>query len=120
MTSWGRTMPTRSGSGPCGEKRVYISGCFPWVSQASPLRDCRQERERFLPWILRSTIDTRIFNGLVESVRVGITGEAYLTTRPACMKRRLHEENIRSAQVKRIISHPMAVFGESPDDGMDR
>lgn len=38
----------------------------------------------------------------------------------ACEKRRLHEEKMRAAKVKRIISHPMAVFGESPDDGMDR
>jgi DNA-binding NtrC family response regulator len=35
-------------------------------------------------------------------------------------KRRLHEEKIRAAKVKRIISHPMAVFGESPEDGTER
>jgi DNA-binding NtrC family response regulator len=37
----------------------------------------------------------------------------------ACEKKRLHEEKIRAAKVKRIISHPMAVFGENPEDGTE-
>jgi two-component system, NtrC family, sensor kinase len=36
----------------------------------------RQEGER--SWVLRATIDTYVFNKLVEKVRIGKTGEAYL------------------------------------------
>ena len=29
-------------------------------------------------WVIRATIDTHVFNELVEKVRIGKTGEAYL------------------------------------------
>jgi len=37
---------------------------------------CREEMGR--PWVIRATIDTYLFTDLVEKVRIGKTGEAYI------------------------------------------
>lgn len=46
----------------------------------------RQEQER--TWYLRATIDTYYFNDLVENIRIGQTGEAYIVNRDGILQTR--------------------------------
>jgi len=60
------------------EQGVYISDVFlGYRKHPHFVIAVKREGDPF-PWYLRATIDTQYFNDLVESVRVGKTGEAYL------------------------------------------
>ena len=59
-------------------KGIYISDVFLGYRQVphfiiALMRDAGQQK-----WIVRATIDTKLFNDLVEAVQIGKTGEAYL------------------------------------------
>ncbi len=63
------------------QKNIYISDVFLGYrdSPHSVIAVRREEAGR--SWCLRATIDTHFFNDLVESIRIGKTGEAYLVNR---------------------------------------
>jgi two-component system NtrC family sensor kinase len=60
------------------EKGYYISDIFLGFRRVPHFVIALKREEGGRPWVLRSTIDTYLFNDLVEKVRIGKTGEAYL------------------------------------------
>ncbi len=60
------------------EKSVYISDVFLGYRDTPHFIIAVKKMENGTPWYLRATIDTFFFNNLVENIRVGKTGEAYL------------------------------------------
>jgi two-component system, NtrC family, sensor kinase len=60
------------------ETGVYISDVFLGYRQVPHFIIAIQRESGGKKWILRATIDTKTFNDLVASVKIGSTGEAYL------------------------------------------
>jgi two-component system NtrC family sensor kinase len=60
------------------ERSVYISDIFLGYRNTPHFIIAVKKVENGKPWYLRATIDTIFFNNLVENIRVGKTGEAYL------------------------------------------
>ena len=60
------------------EKGYYISDIFLGYRQMPHFVIAIAKIDGGEGWIIRATIDSRIFNELVEKVRIGKTGEAYL------------------------------------------
>ena len=60
------------------ENGFYISNVFLGYRQVPHFVIAMVKPEQNQKWILRATIDTRIFNQLVKTVQIGKTGEAYL------------------------------------------
>ena len=60
------------------EKSVYISDVFLGYRNTPHFVIAVKKEENGVYWYLRATIDTYYFNNLVENIRVGKTGEAYL------------------------------------------
>jgi two-component system, NtrC family, sensor kinase len=60
------------------ERGVYISDVFLGYRKLPHFVIAVKRESELSEWYLRATIDTQIFNDLVEAVRVGRTGEAYL------------------------------------------
>lgn len=60
------------------EEGVYISDVFLGFRQVPHFVMALMKESGGKKYILRATIDTKMFNDLVESVRIGETGEAYL------------------------------------------
>jgi len=56
----------------------YISNVFLGYRQVPHFVIAVAKVDQGRQWVIRSTIDTQIFNDLVEKVRIGKTGEAYL------------------------------------------
>jgi len=56
----------------------YISDIFLGFRRVPHFVIALAKEEAGRKWVLRATIDTYMFNGLVEKVRIGQTGEAYL------------------------------------------
>ena len=63
------------------EKGLYVSNVFLGYRQAPHFIIAVRRREGEQTWYLRATVDTRSFNDLVRSIRMGETGEAYLVSR---------------------------------------
>jgi two-component system, NtrC family, sensor kinase len=57
---------------------VYISDMFMGFRRVPHFIIAVRREENGMPWILRATVDTDIFRSLVESVRVGQSGEVLL------------------------------------------
>jgi len=68
------------------EDGVYISDVFLGYRKIPHFIIAVRRRERDRTWYLRATIDTLSFNGLVESIRVGQSGEAYLVNRKGVLQ----------------------------------
>ena len=60
------------------ERGVYISDVFLGYRELPHFVIAVKRKRDSCVWYMRTTIDTQFFNDLVESVRVGKTGEAYL------------------------------------------
>ena len=60
------------------QKGEYISDVFLGYRRIPHFVIALKRENGEKSWIIRSTIDTRIFNDLVEKVRIGKTGEAYI------------------------------------------
>lgn len=60
------------------EKSVYISDVFLGYRNTPHFVIAVRKEQNGVFWYLRATIDTYYFNNLVENIRVGETGEAYL------------------------------------------
>jgi len=60
------------------EKGHYISDVFLGYRRIPHFVIALKTQEGGIPWVIRATIDTHIFNDLVKKVRIGKTGEAYL------------------------------------------
>ncbi|RJP18003.1 MAG: sensor histidine kinase [Candidatus Abyssobacteria bacterium SURF_5] len=60
------------------EKDVYISDVFLGNRNIPHFVIVHRQEENDRVWYLRATIDTFLFNNLVENIRIGKTGEAYL------------------------------------------
>ncbi len=63
------------------EKSVYISDVFLGYRETPHFVIAVQKHENGVFWYLRATIDTLFFNNLVENIRLGKTGEAYLVNK---------------------------------------
>lgn len=64
------------------KKDVYISDVFMGVRNAPHfIIAVRKKDPGGRTWFLRATIDTQFFNNMVENLRIGRTGEAYLVNR---------------------------------------
>ncbi len=59
-------------------RQVYISDVFLGFRQTPHFIVVVKKQEGAVPWYLRATIDMRYFNSLVEDIRIGESGEAYL------------------------------------------
>ncbi|MFH1537546.1 MAG: ATP-binding protein, partial [bacterium] len=59
-------------------KSIYVSDVFLGYRNIPHFIIAVRKEESGRAWYLRATIDTHFFNSLVESIRVGKTGEAYL------------------------------------------
>ena len=59
-------------------KGIYISDVFLGYRQVPHFIIALVKRDNGNTWVLRATIDTLLFNDLVEKVRIGKTGEAYI------------------------------------------
>ncbi len=62
-------------------KGIYISDVFQGYRNIPHFVIAVQRRETDKTWYLRATVDSMFFNNLVEIIRVGKTGEAYLINR---------------------------------------
>jgi two-component system NtrC family sensor kinase len=60
------------------KKGYYVSDVFLGFRQVPHFIIAVTRRYQQQLWVLRATIDTHLFNALVESVRIGKSGEAYL------------------------------------------
>lgn len=60
------------------EKGVFISDMFEGFRKSPHFIIAFLRLEGKRPWILRATVDTEYFRSLVENVKIGRTGEAYL------------------------------------------
>ena len=60
------------------ENGFYISDVFLGYRQVPHFVIAIVKVDQGRKWIIRATIDSRVFNDLVEKVRIGKTGEAYL------------------------------------------
>ncbi len=60
------------------EKGVFISDMFEGFRKSPHFIIAFLRLEGKRPWILRATVDTEYFRSLVENVKIGKTGEAYL------------------------------------------
>ena len=60
------------------QKGSYISDVFLGYRRIPHFVIALKREKDGKAWVIRSTIDTHIFNDLVEKVRIGKTGEAYL------------------------------------------
>lgn len=58
----------------------YVSNVFQGYRQVPHFIIAAAREEDGRRWVLRATIDTYLFNDLVEKVRIGKTGEAYLVS----------------------------------------
>ncbi len=67
---------------------VYISDVFLGYRRAPHFIIAVQGGRAAEPWYLRATIDTCFFNELVENIRIGETGEAYLINRDGVFQTR--------------------------------
>lgn len=69
QTEWFKAIQTRD---------IYISDVFLGYRNIPHFIIVVRKQEGDRKWYLRATIDTMYFNDLVESIRIGKTGEAYL------------------------------------------
>ena len=69
-------------------KSVYISDVFLGYRNTPHFIIAVKKVEDGEPWYLRATIDTQFFNNLVENIRVGKTGEAYLINKDGVLQTR--------------------------------
>lgn len=60
------------------KKGYYISDIFLGFRQVPHFVIAVSRQERGKTWVIRSTIDSYIFNNMVKKVRIGKTGEAYI------------------------------------------
>ncbi len=60
------------------KKGIYVSDVFLGYRQVPHFIIALSRTIGEKKWIIRATIDTKLFNDLVEEVRIGLTGEAYL------------------------------------------
>jgi len=60
------------------EKGVYVSDIFLGYRKVPHFIIALVKHDNGTTWVLRATIDTLLFNDLVEGVRIGKTGEAYI------------------------------------------
>ena len=60
------------------KNKFYISNVFLGYRQVPHFVIAVARGNQGRQWVIRATIDTRIFNDLVKKVRIGKTGEAYL------------------------------------------
>ncbi|MBC2717846.1 MAG: GHKL domain-containing protein [Desulfobacteraceae bacterium] len=70
------------------EKSVYISDVFLGYRNTPHFIIAVKKVEDGESWYLRATIDTQFFNNLVENIRVGKTGEAYLINKDGVLQTR--------------------------------
>jgi len=70
------------------ESRIYISDVFLGYRNYPHFIVAVRNEGPEGPWYLRATIDTVFFNELVESVRIGKTGEAYLVNSAGVLQTR--------------------------------
>ena len=68
------------------EEGLYISDVFLGYRKIPHFIIAVRRHEGDRTWYLRATIDTLSFNGLVEGIRMGRTGEAYLVNRTGVMQ----------------------------------
>ena len=59
-------------------QKYYISDVFLGYRQIPHFVIAVAQEEEGKTWVIRATIDTFLFNGLVEKIRIGSTGEAYI------------------------------------------
>ncbi len=62
-------------------KGYYISDVFLGFRRIPHFIIAIQKGNEENPWVIRATIDTYMFNELVEKVRIGVTGESYILNR---------------------------------------
>ena len=72
------------------EEGLYISDVFLGYRKIPHFIIAVRRREGDRTWYLRATIDTLSFNGLVEGIRMGRTGEAYLVNRRGILQTARH------------------------------
>jgi two-component system NtrC family sensor kinase len=70
------------------EKSIYISDVFMGFRNTPHFIIAVKKIDDGDPWYLRATIDTQFFNNLVENIRVGKTGEAYLINKDGVLQTR--------------------------------
>ncbi|MEW6203504.1 MAG: ATP-binding protein [bacterium] len=70
------------------KKNIYISDVFSGYRKIPHFIIAVKKEEGDRVWYLRATIDTLFFNDLVENIRVGKTGEAYLLNRDGMFQTR--------------------------------
>ncbi|MFC1597349.1 ATP-binding protein [Planctomycetota bacterium] len=68
------------------EEGLYISDVFLGYRKIPHFIIAVRRREGDRTWYLRATIDTLSFNGLVEGIRMGQTGEAYVVNRKGILQ----------------------------------
>ena len=68
------------------QQSVYISDVFLGFRQTPHFIVAVQSHAGKAPWYLRATIDMRYFNSLVEDIRIGESGEAYLVNQKGILQ----------------------------------
>lgn len=68
------------------DREVYISDEFLGYRQIPHFIIAVRRQENGKTWYLRATIDTFYFNDLVENIRIGRTGEAYIINRSGVLQ----------------------------------
>lgn len=73
-----------------GEKGIYISDEFLGFRNIPHFIIAVKRAKNHRTWYLRATIDTHFFNDLVENIRIGRTGEAYIVNSDGIFQTRRH------------------------------
>ncbi len=68
------------------KQKIYISDEFLGYRKIPHFIIAAQHRQNGKTWYLRATIDTYYFNDLVENIRIGNTGEAYIVNRAGILQ----------------------------------
>jgi two-component system, NtrC family, sensor kinase len=100
-------------------KEIYISDEFLGFRKIPHFIIVVRRQEQGRIWYLRATIDTYYFNDLVENIRIGQTGEAYIINRDGILQTRkrsgggLMEQDADFAQYRRAAGDRNAYYSNS-------
>jgi two-component system NtrC family sensor kinase len=92
------------------QKGLYISDMFMGFRKEPHFIIAVLHRSGERNWILRATINTEVFRSLVESVRIGQTGQAYLLNAEGILQTRPR----LSGAIMEKSTYPMGPYHEGP------
>lgn len=102
----------------------YISDIFLGYRKVPHFIIAVKKNKGLTPWILRATIDTQMFTDLVEKVRIGKTGEAYLLNMEGVLQTNLRSGKKLMEKTSEPVRYPdteneIRTFIDKNNDGTE-